>query len=247
MALKKSFGAFYFFCLLGASGSLVDFVVWSPASAVFCCTTLYCSHSWTIRISRGGTSCALSNLIDDLTSDWLWKYVNFSAEEKKMQKCSFIFPITVSSWTAGMERWRWEAEVDEGRSVNLMYCVWERESERGERRETERLRYTFNVCVNVFLAGKMNRAAGLSYLLLKSRSSPADQQASGLIMYLQSKNIHPDTVPPPPHLCRPLTAYHLWFFIWFSVFFLWRWSEGIFINCFGCYRLGISGAVFSRI
>ncbi len=74
----------------------------------------------------------------------------------------------------------------------LFLCMYESEKKiaRGnrngekEKRETERLRRSFNVWENVFLAEKMNRAAHLSYLLLKSRSSPADQQASGLIMYL---------------------------------------------------------------
>lgn len=80
----------------------------------------------------------------------------------------------------------------------------EKKTERGnrngekEKREMERLRRSFNVWENVFLAEKMNRAARLSYLLLKSRSSPADQQASGLIMYLHSKNIHPDTSVATP-------------------------------------------------
>lgn len=74
----------------------------------------------------------------------------------------------------------------------------------GNKRGKPRLRRSFNVWENVFPAEKMNRAARLSYLLLKSRSSPADQRASGLIMYSLSKNIHPDTsfTTPSPLFTR---------------------------------------------
>lgn len=92
---------------------------------------------------------------------------------------------------------------------------WEREQKwREGKGGKERLRRSFNVWENVFLAEKMNRAARLSYLLLKSRSSPADQQASGLIMYLHSKNIHPDTsvaTPLPLFTCLSPAISPVWF------------------------------------
>ncbi len=114
----------------------------------------------------------------------------------------------------------------------LFVYVWERKEDwEKEKRETERLRRSFNVWENVFLAEKMNRAARLSYLLLKSRSSPADQQASGLIMYLHSKNIHPDTsvaTPLPLFTCLSPAISPVWFHL--HKFFS-KWSRGISINC----------------
>lgn len=116
-------------------------------------------------------------------------------------------------------RWEWR----KNRTFNVcgtlflcMYCI------RANRRTREgmymernkRLRWSFNVWENVFAAEKMNRAALLSYLLLKSRSSLADQQASGLIMYLHSKNIHPDTsftTPLSLFTCLSPAIIPLWF------------------------------------
>lgn len=126
------------------------------------------------------------------------------------------------------------------RTVHLMFlCMYCMRAKRRirERMELERnkrgkarLRWSFNVWENVFLAEKMNRAARLSYLLLKSRSSPADQQASGLIMYSHSKNIHPDTsfATPSPLLSPAITP--LWFCL--HTFF-----QGISMKCSLMVRL----------
>lgn len=103
----------------------------------------------------------------------------------------------------------------------------------GNKSGKARLRWSFNVWENVFLAEKMNRAARLSYLLLKSRSSPADQRASGLIMYSHSKNIHPDTsfATPSPLFTRLSPAITpLWFCL--HTFF-----QGISIKCSLMLRL----------